>query len=157
MDKNNVTRNEFNLGMSKANKETIIYDISRKPLGISGGIRGGKEVVSDESRVIDFSPYKRVEVYCSCAGIFFRYVIDLMQESDRSDFGEYVYSGSGESHAVDDLLSGSESMGVYYSWSRINKDKNKFIHSATGFTLGQQVQSRNDNPSYFIYRIVGIN
>ena len=115
------------------------------------GVLGGYDIN------LNLSKYKKLQVYCSCSGVLFSYFLDLTHSVHNSNINsqENVYMSVGTGHAVDDIIDSRETTGIYFSWSYVNQDKTKFYNADMGFTKGSQLTIRNDNSSYYVYKIEG--
>lgn len=110
---------------------------STKNWGYSGGLVGGVSVSGK-----DFSKYKYLIAYVRVLEVKIQVKIDL----NYSDNG-YVASGAGVSYLDNAIMS---------SRCTVNDSKDTFTVNSIGFYNTAGWNARNNNSSYFVYKIEGV-
>lgn len=118
-----------------------------QPNGIKGGV-----TITDK----DFSKYDTLNIYCTFNDIPHIYTIDLTTKNTSDYLPVYPYAGGGTLTSLDDIIAGSSTAGIYFSFIGINENKTSLTHIHTGYTSGSNLTFRNNNTSYTIHKIEGI-
>lgn len=133
----------------------LLYEKGRIDLPISsatGGIAGTNSITLPDN----MEDYKTLIIYCTFANVPHMYTIDLTTKNTCGYLTNYPYAGGGTLTGLDDIMAGSSTAGIFFSFIGINEGKTNLTHIHTGFTSGATITFRDTNTGYIIYKIEGI-
>lgn len=133
----------------------LLYEKGRIDLPISsaaGGIAGTNSITLPDN----MEDYKTLIIYCTFANVPHVYTIDLTTKNTCGYLTNYPYAGGGTLTGLDDIMAGSSTAGIFFSFIGINEGKTTLTHIHTGFTSGETITFRDTNTGYIIYKIEGI-
>lgn len=133
----------------------LLYEKGRIDLPISsatGGIAGTNSITLPDN----MEDYKTLIIYCTFANVPHMYTIDLTTKNTCGYLTNYPYAGGGTLTGLDDIMAGSSTAGIFFSFIGINEGKTNLTHIHTGFTSGATITFRDTNTGYVIYKIEGI-